>query len=94
MVIEMKIEQIFTDVAHPQANGQVEVINIILLDGLKKRLEHEKTSWVEELPSVLWVYRTTPRSTTGETPLSMVFGNEAVVSAELCTSTRKKMKSC
>lgn len=45
---EMKIEQIFTTVAHPQANEQVEVIKRVLLDSLKKRLEHEKMSWLEE----------------------------------------------
>ena len=30
----------FTSVAHPQANGQAEVANRIILDGLKKRVEH------------------------------------------------------
>lgn len=67
----MKIAQAFTAVAHPQANGHVEVINRILLDELKKRLEREKTIWVEELPSVMWAYRTTPRSTTAEAPFSL-----------------------
>lgn len=57
-------------VVYPHANGQVEVINRVLLDGLKNKLEHEKTSWVKELSSVLWAYRTTPRSTTVETPLA------------------------
>lgn len=32
---EMMIKQIFTAMAHPQANGQVEVINRVLLDGIK-----------------------------------------------------------
>lgn len=79
----MMIKQMFTAVAHPQANGQVEVINRVILDGLKKRVEHEKTSWIDELPSVLWAYRTTPRSTTGETPFSLAYGTEAVTPAEI-----------
>lgn len=73
----------FTAVAHPQVNGQVEVINRALFDGLKKRLEHEKTSWIDELPSVLLAYRTTPRSTTGETLFSLAYGSEAVIAAEI-----------
>lgn len=80
---EMMIKQMFTAVAHPQANGQVEVINRVILEGLKKRVEHEKTSWIDELPSVLWAYRTTPRSTTGETPFSLAYGTEAVTPAEI-----------
>ncbi|KAL8088405.1 hypothetical protein AgCh_038254 [Apium graveolens] len=36
---ENEIELRFTSVAHPQANGQVEVANRIILDGLKKRIE-------------------------------------------------------
>ena len=39
----------FTSVAHPQANGQAEVANRIILDGLKKRVEHSRSNWVEEL---------------------------------------------
>lgn len=50
---------------------------------MKKRLGHKKTSWEEELPLVLWAYRTTPRSTTGKTPFSLVFENEAIVPAEI-----------
>lgn len=38
---------------------------------------------MEELPSVLWAYRTTPRTSTGETPFSMVYGSEAVLPAEI-----------
>lgn len=50
---------------------------------MKKRLEHKKTSWEEELPLVLWAYRTTLGSTTRETPFRLVFGNEAIVLAEI-----------
>lgn len=44
---EMKITQVFTVVVHLQANGLVEVINRILLEGLKERLERERTNWIE-----------------------------------------------
>ena len=37
---------------------------------------------MEELPYVLWTYRTTPRRSTGETPFSMSYGAEAVILIE------------
>ena len=37
---------------------------------------------MEELPHVLWTYRTTPRRSTGETPFSMTYGAKAVIPLE------------
>ena len=37
---------------------------------------------MEELPHVLWAYRTTPQRSTGETPFSMTYGAEAVILLE------------
>ena len=34
---------------------------------------------MEELPHVLWTYRTMPRKSIGETPFSMTYGVEAVI---------------
>ena len=50
---------------------------------MKKRLERAKGRWVEELPSVLWAYRTTPRRSTGETPFALAYGTEAVIPLEV-----------
>ncbi|KAL2251632.1 UNVERIFIED_CONTAM: Retrovirus-related Pol polyprotein from transposon [Sesamum indicum] len=79
---ELKIAQHFTAVANPQANGQTEVTNRTILQHLKMRLEN-KGSWVDELPGVLWAYRTTPRTATGETPFCLVYGTEAIIPAEI-----------
>uniref|UniRef100_A0A2N9FBJ4 Uncharacterized protein n=1 Tax=Fagus sylvatica TaxID=28930 RepID=A0A2N9FBJ4_FAGSY len=73
----------FSTPAYPQANGQAESSNKTLLDGIKKRLENAKGRWVEELPSILWTYRTTPRCSTGETPFSLTYGVEAVIPLEV-----------
>ncbi|XP_073133646.1 uncharacterized protein [Henckelia pumila] len=80
---EMKIQQHFTSVHYPQSNGQVEVTNRSLVQSLKTRLGKAQGNWVEELPSVLWSYRTTPRIGTRETPFTLVYGNEAVLPVEI-----------
>ena len=38
---------------------------------------------MEELPHVLWTYRTTPRKSTRETPFSLTYGAEAVIPLEI-----------
>ena len=53
------------------------------MSGLKKRLDDVKGKWVEELPYVLWTYRTTPRRSTGETSFSNNYGVEAVIPLEI-----------
>uniref|UniRef100_A0A2N9FUL1 RNase H type-1 domain-containing protein n=1 Tax=Fagus sylvatica TaxID=28930 RepID=A0A2N9FUL1_FAGSY len=69
--------------AYPQSNGQAEASNKTVLEGIKKRLEDAKGRWVEELPNVLWTFRTTPRRSTGETPFSLAYGSEAVIPLEI-----------
>ncbi|KAI3691317.1 hypothetical protein L2E82_49639 [Cichorium intybus] len=80
---ERLIKQKFTSVAHPQANGQTEVSNRTLMMGLKKRLGKAKGCWVEELPTVLWSYRTTPRTSIKKTPFKLTYGTEAVLPPEI-----------
>ncbi|KAI5325335.1 hypothetical protein L3X38_034409 [Prunus dulcis] len=46
---------------------------------LEKRLAGAEGKWVDELPGVLWAYRTTKRRSTGETPFSLAFGIEAII---------------
>ncbi|XP_035837200.1 uncharacterized protein LOC110891557 [Helianthus annuus] len=64
-------------------NGQVESVNKQIVDGIKARLGTARRGWVDELPSILWVHRTMPKTSTGETPFSPVYGTEAVIPAEI-----------
>lgn len=80
---ELNIQQKFTSVAHPQANGQVEVTNRTIPKGLKTSLGKAKGDWVDNVPNVLWAYRTMPHTATGETPYSLVYGTEAVIPADI-----------
>jgi hypothetical protein len=80
---KLGIRNIYSSPAYPQSNGQAEASNKTVLDGIKKRLEDAKGRWVEELPNVLWTFKTTPRRSTGETPFSLAYGSEAVIPLEI-----------
>ncbi|KAM6563145.1 hypothetical protein CsatB_023143 [Cannabis sativa] len=81
----------FSAVAHPQVNGQVEVVNKTLKDTLKKKLEDAKGNWSEELPEVLWSFRTTEKTATGQTPFAMTYGYEAMLPVELEPPSHRRL---
>jgi hypothetical protein len=80
---ELCIRNYYASVLRPQENGQVEATNKTLVRTLKKKLEKKKGAWIEYVPEVLWSYRTTRRTPTGETPFSLTYGIEAVIPAEV-----------
>ncbi|XP_023924424.1 uncharacterized protein LOC112035820 [Quercus suber] len=85
------IKNKYSSPGHPQANGQTEVTNRTLLKSIKSRLVGAKGAWPEELLGVLWAYRTTTRTPTGETPFNLTYGTEAVIPVEVgLTSTRRE----
>ncbi|XP_035543613.1 uncharacterized protein LOC118347692 [Juglans regia] len=84
---ELKIKVKYSYSGHPQANGQVEATNKMLLNILKKKLGPQKGEWPDELPSTLWAYQTSERTTTGETNFSLVYGMKAVIPAEVAIPT-------
>jgi len=55
------------------------VTNRTLFKIIKARLDEEKGAWPEELPNVLWAYRTTAKTPTRETPFSLTYDTEAVI---------------
>ncbi|GKV42001.1 hypothetical protein SLEP1_g49463 [Rubroshorea leprosula] len=73
----------FTSFYHPESNGMVESVNKCILEGIRPRLEQHKAKWADELNNVLWAYRTTSRTATGETPYHLAFGTEAVIPVEI-----------
>jgi transposase InsO family protein len=76
-----------SSVAHPQTNGQVELTNGLLLQGMKTRmfqdLEAKGKNWHKEQPSVLWALRTNVSRATRSTPFSLVYGVEVVLLPEV-----------
>ena len=75
--------------ARPQSNGQVEAGNKTIKGLLKTRLSAKKGTWVDELAGVLWAYRTTHKTATGETPFALAFGHEAVIPVEIEATTHR-----
>ena len=88
-VTSLGTKQHFASVEHPQTNGQAESANRVILRGLRRRLDELRKKWVEELHSVLWGYRTTPQSSTKETPFRLTYGTEAVIPIEMHVPTRQ-----
>jgi transposase InsO family protein len=77
----------YVSVSHPQANGQVERANGMVLDALKKRL-HDATNskggkWIKELPNALWGLRTQSSNPTGQSPYFLVYGSEAILPTDV-----------
>ena len=77
------IKNQFSSLGHPQVNRQTKVTNRTLLKIIKARLDDAKGAWPKELPNVLWVYRTTTRTPTGETPFKLTYGTEAIIPIEV-----------
>lgn len=54
-------------------------MNQTLLKIIKVGLEGAKEAWPDELPNVLWAYRTTAKTQTGEMPFNLTYGTKAVI---------------
>ncbi|XP_021719307.1 uncharacterized protein LOC110686982 [Chenopodium quinoa] len=77
------IKLAYSAVCHPQSNGQAEAANKQILNALKKRVEDQKSKWIEELPATLWSLRTTEKETMGHSPFELVYGAEAILPVEI-----------
>ncbi|XP_070006976.1 uncharacterized protein LOC142162188 [Nicotiana tabacum] len=77
------IKRILSMPYHPIGNGQAESSIKTILNILKKKLEEAKGLWLELLPEVLWAYRTMPKTSTDETPYSLVYGTDTVMPVEV-----------
>ena len=68
------IEKLNTTAYHPQCNGAVERFNRTLKAMLRKHVMKFGVQWDQYLHGVLWAYRNTPHSSTGEKPSYLLFG--------------------
>ena len=68
-----------SSVYYPQANGQAESSNKILMKILRRTVSANKKDWDKKLNSTLWAFRTAYKVNTGMTPFRLTYGLEAVV---------------
>lgn len=68
---------------NPRVNGLTERANDIVEKSLNKMISQHKTDWDLKLSSVVHVYNTSKKTTTGRTTFFLVFGQEAIHGIEL-----------
>ncbi|MCO5575728.1 hypothetical protein L7F22_029531 [Adiantum nelumboides] len=72
---------------HPQANGQAESTNKILVTVLTKIVSESRADWDQKLHSALWAYRVAYKTSIGTTPFNMVYGIQAILPLEFLIPT-------
>ena len=68
------ITKLNTTAYHPQCDGAVERFNRTLKTMLRKHAARFGNQWDSFLSGVLWAYRNTPHTSTGEKPSFLLFG--------------------
>uniref|UniRef100_A0A2N9GEE3 Integrase catalytic domain-containing protein n=1 Tax=Fagus sylvatica TaxID=28930 RepID=A0A2N9GEE3_FAGSY len=68
---------------YPQGNGQAEATNRMLLRILSKMVFDYGSNWNSHLADVLWAYRSSPKTATGFTPFSLVYGTDTISPTEM-----------
>ena len=68
---------------YPQANGQAEASNKVLIEILEKMIEENLRDWHRLLSETLWAYRTSKKSATGVILYSFVYGHDDVLPMEV-----------
>ncbi|GKC10575.1 reverse transcriptase domain-containing protein [Tanacetum coccineum] len=56
---------------------------------MERRLGKAHQAWIDKLPQFLWAHRTTPKSSNGETPFSLVFGSKVIIPIEISMETKR-----
>ena len=63
-----------------------------MLKIIKTQLQGAKRVWLDELLSVLWAYRMTMTTPTGETPFKLAYVSQAVIPTEVHMANHRVMK--
>ena len=80
------VEKVNTSAYHPQCDGLVERFNRTLTDMLAKSVSPGVTEWDERLPYVLFSYRASLQSSTGESPFFLIYGRDPRLPTETVLS--------
>ncbi|MCO5596949.1 hypothetical protein L7F22_051020 [Adiantum nelumboides] len=77
---------------HPQANGQAESTNNILVTVLTKIVSESRADWDQKLHLALWAYRVAYKTSIDTTPFNMVYGIQAILPLEFLIPTLRIAK--
>uniref|UniRef100_A0A2N9E3P2 RNA-directed DNA polymerase n=1 Tax=Fagus sylvatica TaxID=28930 RepID=A0A2N9E3P2_FAGSY len=77
---------------YPQGNGQAKATNRMLLRILSKMVFDYGNDWKAHLADVLWAYRSSPKTATGFTPFSLVYGTYTISPTELVVPSPRVMQ--
>ncbi|XP_026448869.1 uncharacterized protein LOC113349155 [Papaver somniferum] len=80
---EYGIKQVFSTIYYPQGNGQADCTNKTLIRIISPTVHDNPREWHDQLPMALWAYRTSPRSSIGVSPYSLVYGAYTILPAEI-----------
>jgi len=64
---------------HPQIDGQIEKVNLVIQQFLKNYVAANQQDWVDHLELAEFCYNNSEHSTTGSTPFQMVTGKSPIV---------------
>ena len=81
------MKKLNTTAHHPQCNGIIERFNRTLKTMLRKHVSKFGVQWDMYLSGVLWAYRNTPHSSTGEKLSFLLFGFDCRHPTEAATFT-------
>ena len=87
------IKKLNTTAHHPQCNGMIERFNRTLKTMLRKHVSRFGMQWDTYLSGVLWAYRNTPHSSTGEKPSYLLFGFDCRHPTEAATLPAKSLNA-
>lgn len=81
----LKVSKLQTTPYHPQTNGALERSHRGLSEYLRNFVQKDPLEWCQWLPYAMFVYNTTPHSTTNFTPHELVYGFPARIPTALST---------
>lgn len=82
----LKITKLQTSPYHPQTNGALERSHRGLAEYLRNFVQKDPLEWCQWVPYAMFVYNTTPHSTTHFTPHELVYGFQASIPTSLSTN--------
>ncbi|XP_026451901.1 uncharacterized protein LOC113352271 [Papaver somniferum] len=68
---------------YPKGNRKTEETNKTLIRILKRTVHDHHREWHDQLSLALWAYRISKRGSTGASPYSLVYGEDAILPAEI-----------